>query len=114
MPRHRNDDEDDDDSGETRTQRRRTDRPGTPFGIAGFLRVASMAAWGLLLLVTVGAAVLFFMSLGRANGAPQEAALGAIFSTILIAAYLTARCVDRVAQRVIEMTGKPTAGGGGE
>lgn len=52
--------------------------------------------FGLLGVLTAGGALLLLLSLASANGAPQEAAAGAMFSAFFIAGYIISRSVEKV------------------
>jgi hypothetical protein len=65
-------------------------------GLRQSFAIVALAVWGLLALAICGGSVVFVATLGSANGAPQEAAAGAIFSTIFIALYVLARCVEKI------------------
>ncbi len=70
-----------------------------------FVRVVNAGAWLLLLPAVVVCGVLFVAALKDANGAPQEAAIGAVFSTILIGLYVAVRCVEKLAAVVERVQG---------
>ena len=57
----------------------------------------------LLGMFTLGALALFVLSIGNATGAPQEAAAGAIFSSLFIAAYILARCIEKMVRATVGM-----------
>ena len=54
-------------------------------------------AWFICFLVVVIGGLAFFASLSQAETVMQEAAAGAIFSTIFIGAYILARCIEKSA-----------------
>lgn len=75
--------------------------------MVGVLSILGIVAWGLLLVVILGGGLLFMVSLGKANNAPQEAAIGAVFSTAFIGLYILARCVEKILAGVQRMQAKP-------
>ena len=70
------------------------------------MAIIGIVVWGLLMLAVGGGGLLFLATLGKANGAPQEAAAGAIFSTIFIALYVVARCVEKVIAAIERLLSK--------
>jgi len=99
----------DDDEGRGAPARRRR-REAAPSGprLATVLAVVSIAAWGCLLLAVGCGGLLFCSSLGKATSAPQEAALGAVFSTVFIGLYIFVRCVEKVLASLERLRPKPT------
>ncbi len=65
-----------------------------------------MVAWGLLLLAIGGGGAFFLLTVVSANGAPQEAAAGAIFSTIFIGLYVIVRCIEKLTAAIERMQSK--------
>ena len=61
------------------------------------LRVALAVVWGLLFLGVGGGALVFIGSVRAAQNYVHEAALGAMFSTIFIGAYIATRCLEKIA-----------------
>ncbi len=51
--------------------------------------------WFMLLLAVGLGGLTFLAALGQAKSAPQEAALGAVFSTCFIGAYVFVRCIEK-------------------
>jgi hypothetical protein len=49
--------------------------------------------------ITIGV-ILFMSALSNAKGAPQEAALGAVFSALFIAGYIIARSIEKFIRMV--------------
>jgi len=49
--------------------------------------------------ITIGV-ILFMSALSNAKGAPQEAALGAVFSALFIAGYIIARSIEKLIRMV--------------
>jgi hypothetical protein len=58
--------------------------------------VIQCIAWLICFGVLVISGLLFCVALQAANGAPQEAAAGAVFSTVIIGAYVFARIVEKI------------------
>jgi DNA-directed RNA polymerase subunit RPC12/RpoP len=83
---------------------RRTSSPG----IALVLSIVGLASWGLLLIVILVGGLLFVTSLGKADTAIQEAALGAVFSTVFIGLYIAVRCIEKILIAVDRLQSKPT------
>lgn len=69
---------------------------GKPGQFATLLSVFGVAAWVALMLAMLLGGVLFILALRSANGAPQEAAAGAVFSTVFIGLYVLVRCVEKI------------------
>ena len=75
-------------------------------GLTKLLAVVAMVAWGLLLMAIGCGGLLFIWTLKEANGAPQEAAAGAIFSTTFIGLYVIVRCIEKLAVAVERLQSK--------
>jgi hypothetical protein len=101
-------DEDDDEDDDDDPLPRQRGRAGGS-GIVAVLSIVSMVAWGLLLVAILGGGLVFMASLGNANGAPQETALGAVFSTAFIGLYILVRCVEKIIAGIDRMQSKPDA-----
>ena len=50
----------------------------------------------LLMAAVGGGGLLFLEAIASAKSAPQEAAAGAVYSTIFIGLYILARCVEKL------------------
>ena len=104
MGQRRFDEDDGDDDDDLPPPRQRRAKSGA--GLRGMLAVVSLVAWGLLLLAVGGGGLLFLATLSKANGAPQEAAAGAIFSTAFIGLYVIVRCIEKLAAATERMQSK--------
>ncbi len=78
------------------TAPRRKRGGGSGVSLAKVLTVLRMGAWAALFLAVGCGGLLFCAALGKAQSAPQEAALGAVFATVFVALYVLTRCVDQV------------------
>jgi hypothetical protein len=77
---------------------RRVDRPAPRPLLASVLRSLSSITWLLLLSATVIGLAVFTLAISNAKSAPQEASIGAIFSTGFLGCYIAARCVEKLAK----------------
>ena len=106
--RYRDDEDDEEDEDDDEPRRRR--QPRRPSGMS-VLPTLAMVAWGILLLAVTGGGLLFFLSISKAQGAVQEASLGAMFSTVFIGLYVAVRCVEKIIsgleRRTNQTSGEP-------
>lgn len=94
-------DEDDDEA-----PRRRETRPARPRPAKGFshiLRIVSLVVWGGIFAGALLGGCGFVVGLSSANGAPQEAAVGAMASAFFIGIYIAARAVEKLSNTIERM-----------
>ena len=87
------DDTDDSDDDERPRRPRRSTSTGS---VLSSLRIAESVAWGVLLMVTALGGVTFVLMIMGSKSAPQEAAVGAMFSTAFIGSYVGMRCIEKM------------------
>jgi|GEM_PF-7001073 len=93
-------DEDEKDEEESPRARRRRSSGELSISLPKLLAIIGIVAWALLFFAVACGGLLFCSSLGRSESAPQEAAAGAIFSTIFIGLYISVRCIEKILQGV--------------
>jgi len=98
-------DEDDEDGNVTPTSRHRPSPKAKPV-LSTILNIVSLVAWACLFLAVACGGLLFCGSLSKAQSAPQEAALGAVFSTVFIGLYIIIRCVEKFAASLERLRSK--------
>ena len=59
--------------------------------------------WGFFAVIILCLVIVFVSSLGKATGAIQEAACGAIFSTFIIACYVAMRAIDKIGTLILPL-----------
>jgi predicted Zn finger-like uncharacterized protein len=101
---HRSFDNDDAEEEDRMLGQRRRSKPVSALSI--ILGIINLAVWGLLLVAVGFVGLAFLGSLSNANGAPQEAAIGAVCSTFFIGLYIAARCIEKLAAAIERMRAK--------
>ena len=74
--------------------------PRNDLGLPVWASIVIALSFGTLGVLTFGGAILFIASISAANGAPQEAAAGAIFSALFIAGYIITRSIEKVVRSI--------------
>jgi DNA-directed RNA polymerase subunit RPC12/RpoP len=74
--------------------------PKPSLGLTGALAIVGLVVWGLVTFAMCSGSLVFLGAMREAKSAPQEAAIGAVFSTIFIALYVLARCIEKIIDAV--------------
>lgn len=93
---HQNNQGENDEQSEVESASRPEHVTKSRFAISTALVIANIVTWGIVLLAVILGGLLFFASLRAAGSAVQEAAAGALFSTVFIALYVVARCIEKL------------------
>ena len=67
------------------------------------LRGTQMVLWGMCVLVVLVGVVLFTRAFLVAKDASEQAAAGAVFSTFFVAAYVLARCGEKMCRLLVQI-----------
>ena len=78
------------------TSQPKSDAAGKQPKLASLLTAIQLVAWILCFGVLAVGGVYFVIGVAGANGAPQEAAVGALVSTVFIGAYVFARLIEKI------------------
>jgi hypothetical protein len=68
------------------------------------VRATQAILWGICVMIVLIGAVLFTRAFLAANGAAEEAAAGAVFSTFFIGAYVLARAGEKLSRLLVSMS----------
>ena len=70
------------------------------------LSIGMLVSWGFLAMAVIIVGILFVLSLGGSKTVIEEAAIGAMASTVLIGFYVMARCVEKISEGVLRLQNK--------
>lgn len=93
-------DEDERDEEKSPRAKRRRNAGELSISFPKLLAIIGIVAWALLFFAMACGGLLFCSAIGRSESAPQDAAAGAIFSTIFIGLYISVRCIEKILQGV--------------
>lgn len=84
----------------------RTERVSAQARLQSLVETTQLILWTTCVLVVLVGVVLFTRAFLQAENASEEAAAGAVFSAFFVAAYVLARCGEKVSQLLVERTGR--------
>jgi hypothetical protein len=78
-------------------------RGGRSWGLRSVVVAVQLLLWGTCVLIVLVGALLFTRAFLAARDAVEEASAAAVFSTFLIAAYVLARCGEKLSRLLITL-----------
>jgi hypothetical protein len=84
----------------------RTERGSAQARLQSLVETTQLILWTTCVLVVLVGVVLFTRAFLHAENDSEEAAAGAVFSAFFVAAYVLARCGEKVSQLLVERTSR--------